>query len=139
MELNSSFLLTVYYDGLCLLCSTEIDHYKKQSGSEKINFVDITSAHFDAVKENLDPYAVHKILHSRKNSGQLLVKLDAFRAIWEILPKYKWLYRLSEKKVIRKLMDLGYSIFSYLRPFLPKKKNSSCESSPYCSIQEKNR
>ncbi len=130
--------LTVYYDEMCALCAKEIHHYQKQTGSEKINFVDITAANFDAAKENVDPFLVHKIMHSKTNDGTLHTKINAFIEIWKILPKYHWLAKLAEKKSIKKLMDAGYFIFAELRPYLPKKKRQhDCSKSPYCELKEK--
>ena len=35
---------TVYFDGSCPLCTVEIDHYKKQSGAEAIDFIETNRA-----------------------------------------------------------------------------------------------
>lgn len=129
--------LTVYYDELCVLCAKEIHHYQKQVGSERIRFVDITAANFDAQAEGVDPFLVHKIMHAKNQQGILLTKVDAFIAIWKILPKYQWLYQLSQKKLVKKLMDSGYLVFAELRPYLPKKKKNLCSDSPYCDIHTK--
>lgn len=39
--------LSVYFDGLCPLCSREIGHYRKAVGNENISFVDITHVDFN--------------------------------------------------------------------------------------------
>lgn len=130
-------ILTVYYDELCVLCAKEIHHYQKQVGSEKIRFVDITASEFDPKKEGVDPFEVHKIMHAKSADGTLLTKVNAFIAIWEILPKYQWLYRLSKNVAVKKMMDAGYVVFAAVRPYLPKKEKHSCEASPFCEIHEK--
>ncbi len=130
--------LTVYYDELCVLCAKEIHHYQKQTGSENINFVDITAKNFDAKNEGVDPFLVHKNMHAKKNDGEILTKINAFIAIWEILPKYHWLAKLSKKSAIKKLMDAGYYIFAEVRPYLPKKiRPEDCSDSPYCETHRK--
>lgn len=126
--------LTVYYDELCVLCSAEINHYRKQKGSEHILFVDITSDSFNAQAEGVDPFLVHQVMHAKNKSGLLLTKMEAFIAIWELLPQYRWLFKLSQIKWIRFLMDVGYAIFARLRPYLPKKNKADCSQSPYCEI-----
>lgn len=126
--------LTVYYDELCVLCSAEIHHYKKQTGSDQISFIDITSDSFDASKEGIDPYQAHKIMHAKTNQGKILTKIDSFVAIWEILPKYHWLFRISQIRWIRFLMDIGYIIFATIRPYLPRKNKADCQESPFCEI-----
>lgn len=55
-KFSSNQRTTVYYDGLCLLCSREITHYKKMKGSENINFIDITEPSFIARNQDLDIY-----------------------------------------------------------------------------------
>lgn len=77
--------IKVYYDGLCPLCSKEINHYKTMSGSDCIHFIDITSGAFDAVRESLDPKAIHKELHARDAEGQIHIGVDAFILIWSKL------------------------------------------------------
>ena len=130
--------LTVYYDELCVLCSKEIHHYQKLSGSENIRFVDITAPNFDAVREAVDPYNVHKNMHAKTNDGQLLTKINAFIAIWEILPKYHWLAKISKNYFIKKTMDAGYVVFAEIRPYLPKKqRQNNCSDSPYCETHQK--
>lgn len=124
----------IYYDGLCKVCSAEIEHYKKQKGAHKFVFVDITHSSFDAEKAGLDPFQVHKVMHVRSPDGQIHTKVDAFRAIWKELPKYQWLYKLSEITPFRKTMDLGYVAFAKIRPFLPR-KSADCSQSPYCELK----
>lgn len=129
--------LTVYYDEMCMLCAKEIHHYQKQKGSENIRFVDITADSFDAKAEGVDPFLVHKIMHAKSNDGILHTKIDAFIQIWKVLPKYHWLAELSEKSVVKSMMDVGYVLFAEIRPYLPKKKKADdCSQSPYCEIHQ---
>lgn len=124
--------LTIYFDGLCPLCSREINHYRKQTGSHKIKFLDITDKSFDAKSQGLDPVQVHKVMHVKNSDGKLRTGVDAFVAIWEVLPKYHWLAKFSQNTFLRPIMNLGYNAFAVVRPYLPRKKNTDCEQSPYC-------
>lgn len=63
--------LSVYYDGLCYLCSFEISHYRSMKGAERIRWIDITSEAFDAVRENVDPFEVHETLHAKDSQGHI--------------------------------------------------------------------
>lgn len=125
----------IYFDGLCLACSTEINHYRKLPGSESFEFIDITHPDFKPESHGIDPHQAHKLMHVRDPQGQLHQGVDAFRAIWHELPKYQFLYNLSGKKSVRVLMELGYWAFVYIRPFLPRKK-SDCANSPFCEIKK---
>ncbi len=130
------YSLTVYYDGLCHLCSREISHYRLQKGSENIYFVDIAKPGFDAAREGLDPYRVNKEMHVRLANGRVEIGVAAFSAIWDLLPKYRWLGRFSREKVPNRFLRVGYRVFSEVRPFLPRKKGD-CEDSPYCDQESR--
>ncbi len=121
----------IFYDGLCIVCSREIDHYRKQTGSDKFIFLDITEASFDAASHGVDPFKVHKVMHVKDNNGRLYTGAEAFRAIWKELPKYQFLYRWTDNALVKSLMAIGYAGFATIRPYLPRKK-ANCETSPYC-------
>lgn len=127
--------LKVYYDGLCVLCSKEMDHYKRQKGAESIIFLDICSKDFNATDEGVDPIQVHKIMHVRRTDGSLATKVDAFIEIWNVLPKYNLAAQIAKNRLVRTGLDLGYSVFAKVRPYLPRNKTTdNCKDSPYCEI-----
>ena len=123
---NFTKSLTLYYDGLCPLCSREIEMYRKKDLGDVLSFIDITRNGFSAEKEGLDPLRVKQVFHVRKPDGTLLTGVDAFAEIWRVLPGFKALHWLSQQSISRPLMNLGYQIFAQLRPFLPRKKE--CET-----------
>ncbi len=125
----------VYYDGLCRLCSAEINHYKSMRGASKISFVDITGFEFDAKKEQLDPQKIHQEMHAKDMNGNLLIGVDAFILIWSQLPALAWLGKLAKIKFFNLILQGAYSGFVKIRPYLPRK---SCEESPFCGIENKN-
>lgn len=125
--------IQVYFDGLCHLCSREIDHYRKLKGSEQIEFVDITAPDFDPRKSGLDPVRVHREMHVRKSDGSLAIGVDAFIAIWDTLPRYQFAARLARNRIPHALLTAGYKVFARVRPYLPRKK-SDCNNSPYCEM-----
>lgn len=124
--------IKVYYDGLCVVCSAEINHYKKMKRRQSIEFIDITTPVFDPLTEGLDPQKIHRELHAKDSEGQLHIGVDAFILIWSALDKLNWLSKAAQNKVINKLLQANYSLFVKIRPYLPRK---SCESSPYCEIK----
>jgi len=127
--------LKVYYDGLCVLCSKEMDHYKRQKGADLISFLDICAKDFDAAKEGVDPIQVHKIMHARRIDGTLATRVDAFIEIWSVLPKYNRAAQFAKNPLVRKGLDFGYSLFAKVRPYLPRNKSAEdCKDSPYCEI-----
>lgn len=128
--------LKVYYDGLCKVCNKEMQHYRVQEGADRIEFIDICSPGFDAVKEGLDPFKVHKVMHARKTDGTVVTRVAAFIEIWNLLPKYRWVSRWVRKPIIRQSLEIGYTCFATLRPILPRyKKSEDCSESPYCEVK----
>ena len=125
----------IYYDGLCRLCSAEINHYRRLKGSESFEFVDITLPLFDAQAQGLDPHKVHRVMHVRDVDGVLYEGVAAFRAIWRQLPRYRLLAGVSENPVVSSLLELGYRSFIKVRPYLPRKK-ADCSASPYCEVSK---
>jgi predicted DCC family thiol-disulfide oxidoreductase YuxK len=124
----------IYFDGLCRVCSAEMNHYRGLSGAENFQFIDITLPDFKAEAHGIDPHQVHKVMHVRDPKGQLHQGVEAFRAIWKEIPRYQFLHRLSDHKPVRGLMEMGYRFFVKIRPYLPRKK-SDCSASPYCELK----
>jgi predicted DCC family thiol-disulfide oxidoreductase YuxK len=128
--------LTVFYDGLCKVCNSEINHYKKQNNADQIKFVDICSAEFLPDQEGLDPYEIHKTMHAKLKNGTIVTRVDAFIEIWKILPKYNWLARMASQKSVNILLDKAYTCFTLIRPLLPRYSNpKDCQDSPYCQVK----
>lgn len=128
----SQHQITVYYDGLCRVCSAEINHYKKMKGAASILFKDITSSDFNAAVENLDPQKIHRELHARDSQGNIVTGVDTFILIWSHLDRLHRLSRLAKKTWFNNFLKLNYAAFVKVRPYLPRK---TCSDSPYCEIK----
>lgn len=126
----------LYYDGLCPLCSREINHYRKSAKADLIQFIDITSPDFEAQSEGLDPFKIHQSMHLKKANGEIVTGVDAFQEIWSTLPGYGWMAHLLEYRPVHKVAEWGYSVFAKLRPYLPRtKRQDACADSPYCETR----
>lgn len=135
--MESKLKLKVYYDGLCKLCSREMDHYRKQVGAENIDFIDICAPQFDATLEALDPVLVHKIMHVRRPDGTLATRVDAFIEIWKVLPRYNILGKTANLPIVKSLLEMGYTGFATIRPWLPRNSaKNECKDSPYCEVKD---
>ena len=119
--------LTLFYDGLCPLCSREIAHYRKRAhGDQGVHFVDIADPAFDAGKHGLDPADVHRQMHA-KLGDEVHRGLDAFIAIWGRVRGYAWLARLAKWPGVNLAMRLAYAAFARVRPLLPRRK-AACDT-----------
>lgn len=130
--------VTVYYDGLCVLCSREIDHYRRSRGADLINFVDICAPGFDPASHGVDPKAVHRVMHVKRADGTLATEVDAFIAIWTTLPGYSLLARIARYGFVRFFLNIGYQLFVRVRPYLPRRSSDiyACADSPYCDVSD---
>lgn len=80
----------IFYDGECPLCRREVDHYRRLDRQQRLIFIDIASAHFDAHAFNLDPQRVHQVMHAQTADGATRTELDAFRTIWRAMPLFSF-------------------------------------------------
>jgi predicted DCC family thiol-disulfide oxidoreductase YuxK len=114
--------LQVFYDGACPLCSKEIEHYRKLDTSTKVDFIDIASSGFDESLFGLEGRDFHRKFHVKKANGEFLEGLEAFQEIWTCLDCFTALNKLTRMPVIEPLAKASYTLFSVIRPYLPKKE-----------------
>ncbi len=125
---------TIYYDGLCQLCSREIALFQRRVRGGSLAYVDISDEAFRAADHGLDPVQIHRTMHVRLEDGRLVTGMDALIAMWEFVPGFRWLAKLSRLSVIRPLADVGYAAFAYIRPKFPKRKRNDCRNG-HCPSQ----
>jgi predicted DCC family thiol-disulfide oxidoreductase YuxK len=118
--------LTLFFDGGCHLCSREIDFFRSRL-TPPVAYVDIADPHFDAASHGVDPKRVHEVMHV-KVGDQVRTSVEAFVAIWDRWPGYRWLSRLAQTPGIRGLFHLAYWLFARIRPWLPRRKRDACET-----------
>jgi predicted DCC family thiol-disulfide oxidoreductase YuxK len=125
--MNAALRRTIFYDGLCQLCSREIDLFRKRVQDGSLTYVDIADPSFDPVVHGVDPVRVNRHMHVRDDtSGQMLIGVDALIGMWECVPGFRWLAKLTRLPVFRQLSEVGYFFFAWIRPKLPKRKRSEC-------------
>jgi len=117
--------LTVYYDGLCPLCSREIVHYRKHAPAEGVRFLDITEPGFDAAAHGLDRKRIREVMHV-KVGDELRTGIDAFIALWDAIPGHRWLAWFSKLPGAHAVLAIGYRLFARVRPWLPRWRREEC-------------
>jgi predicted DCC family thiol-disulfide oxidoreductase YuxK len=117
--------LTVYYDGLCPLCSREIAHFRARTPADAVTFVDFTEADFDPAAHGVDPERIRQVLHVRVGT-EMCTGTEAFLALWSAVPGYGWLARLVRLPGIRILADASYWVFARVRPHLQRRQRRLC-------------
>lgn len=101
---------TVFYNGSCPVCRTEIEHYRDLDAADgaAIDFEDINADEAALSTVGLDRETASRRLYVRDGNGEVLAGIPAFAAIWDRLPRYRWLATLSRWPVMRTVLPWLY-------------------------------
>lgn len=111
--------LTVYHDGSCPLCRAEIGQYRRARGSERIDFVDVSTPGADSGPDLARRDAMRRF-HVRLPTGELRSGAAAFAEVWNVLPRWRPAAKTAALPGALGAMELGYRAFSPFRPMLAK-------------------
>jgi predicted DCC family thiol-disulfide oxidoreductase YuxK len=131
------FPLQIFYDGSCIVCATEIEHYLGRDHGGRLRGVDISSPGFDPEPFRISRAAFMYELHVIDGSGAVYRGIESFWAIWQAFPAssvYGVLGIIITLPLVNPLARLFYKCFARIRPFLPKRRN--CDSG-VCHIDKK--
>ena len=111
--------LTVLYDGGCPLCRREIAHVQglaERPGGAALCFVDISQTADPALQAEQQRLLAR--FHVQKADGSRLQGAAAFAAMWDRLPGWRWLARMSRWPGMLWLLERAYNGFLTVRPVL---------------------
>lgn len=131
------FPLRIFYDGSCVVCAGEVEHYLRQDKGAHLIAVDIAAPGFDPAVAGFPLTELMYQLHAIDNSGRVYRGVESFWAIWQAFPAstlYGFLGFTIMLPFINPLARLCYRIFARLRPYLPKRHN--CDSGS-CSLHRR--
>jgi len=100
------FPLTVFYDGACIVCATEIEHYLKKDHGGKLLAVDISSHDFDPAPYKISMTDFMQQLHAIDQDSQVFKGIDSFWAIWQAFPPstiYGVMGRIIQSPLVNRL------------------------------------
>jgi predicted DCC family thiol-disulfide oxidoreductase YuxK len=100
----------VYFDGSCPLCSIEIAHYQACQGAQDIAFVDVADANV-ALTADLDRAQAMARFHVRLPDGSLRSGAAAFVALWQVLPRWRWVAGWAGHRRILPILERLYVLF----------------------------
>lgn len=118
--------LAVFYDGDCPLCRAEIAHYRGCAGAERLAFVDVgRSQPAPALAPGLTREAATRRFHIQTGDGRLVSGAEAFARVWQTLPRWRWLGRLLDLRIVGArpvlaLAEMAYRLSLPLRPRLAR-------------------
>lgn len=131
------FPLKVFYDGSCVVCATEIEHYLRKDRADKLLAIDISRPDFDPAPYEMSLADFMFQLHAIDQDGLVFKGVDSFWAIWQAFPTctvYGIMGHIIQLPVVNRLSRIGYWLFARVRPYLPKRHQ--CESGT-CSIHRR--
>ncbi len=129
MPNTPAFPITVFYDGVCVVCSTEIEHYRRRDRAGRLLLVDISSTEFKPDQYGIPLQDFMYELHVIDTRGQIFKGVEGFWAIWQAFPAstvYGLLGAVITLPLINPLARLAYKGFARIRRFLPKRQKN-CE------------
>ena len=98
--------IRVLFNETCPVCRFEIDAYRRRA------LADGLPIRFDAMDKAADwgltPDQAARQLHVWQD-GRVLSGLEAFRALWSAMPRWRWLAWLTGLPVIRPLVGMLYA------------------------------
>ncbi|MEO1198698.1 MAG: DUF393 domain-containing protein [Pseudomonadota bacterium] len=119
MRQDARPVLTVFYDGGCPLCRTEIDFYRRRRGADRIDWVDVAEqSDTHEVVPGLSRCSALQRFHVQQSNGQLASGARAFIALWRALPAFRPLGLLVSVPPLPWVAELTYRAFLRLRPRL---------------------
>lgn len=118
---------TVYYDGACPLCAREIAFYRRRSGAERMDWVDVAASPDAQVAPGLTREAALARFHARREDGVLVSGGAAFAEIMARLDRLRFIGRALRRRPLVDLLDFAYRAFLPIRPRLQRLAGGRCE------------
>ncbi len=99
---------TVFFNEGCPICRAEIDHYRRlaAAGGAPLDFQSTGAA--DLAAFGLGPEDLKRRLYVLDGQGRLQAGVDAFAAVWSLLPRYRWAAGLVRLPLVRGLAEALY-------------------------------
>ncbi|UWQ93920.1 DUF393 domain-containing protein (plasmid) [Rhodobacteraceae bacterium M382] len=109
--------ITVFYDGSCPLCASEICYYKRADTDHVLNLVDVSSKRFSGDDSVTRSDAMARF-HVRLADGRQMSGARAFVELWRAIPGWRWLARLASLPGVVPLLEGLYRLFLRMRPLI---------------------
>lgn len=105
----------MFYDNGCPICRREVAHYQRLDRAHRVRWVDICED-----KEILKDYGLNESdamarLHAIDSDGRMVKGAWAFAAVWEALPRYRYLAKLLQNLRLLPLLNHIYGPFARWR------------------------
>ena len=94
--------------------------YRRQDGSEAVNWLDVSRLEDDKIPLGLSRTTVLSRFHVIGANDTIFTGAAGFLALWKVLPKFQRFARLVDFPQILFVFEIGYTIFLFLRPLVQR-------------------
>ena len=110
---------TVYFDGACPLCQTEIGYYRRKDEAADLDFVDVSKSGA-LTPEGITQQQAMQRFHVRASDGRVLSGVAAFVEVWTCIPNWRWAARAASLPGVLATLEYGYRTFLPVRPMVSR-------------------
>lgn len=100
--------LSVWYDSDCPVCRQEVALYSRIDRDYLITWIDIVALGDSEFPVGRSRQELLGKFHAREVDGPWQIGVDAFAAVWQKLPVFKWFAFLFRLPVIRQVAQIAY-------------------------------
>ena len=111
--------LTIFYDGGCPLCVSELRHLARLDKGDAIVLEDIHSETFAQRFPHIDPQRADQILHGQWQNGAMIYGLDVTYHAWTLVGKRHWV-AIFRWPVVKQVSHQVYLFFAKHRSRISK-------------------
>lgn len=113
-------VVSVFYNSACPVCNAGINYQKKRMSGNTLNNSKIiwNDVHFNnqfikQLSPNTELDYVRERLHVKDASGEVLVGIDTFIALWKLSPGESWKANVISSPLIYDLAVIFYNVFAF--------------------------
>jgi uncharacterized protein (TIGR01777 family) len=101
---------SVYYNGACPVCRTEMNHYARlcKAAAAPVTFVDSSMKGNELAEYGLRREHLERRVYVKIANGQVLSGVAALASLWSQTPGYRWLSKAVSLPAVRPTADLLY-------------------------------
>lgn len=107
----------MFYDGACSICLREVQFYQRLDRDRRILWLDINGSNSEPclAEYGLTPETAMRELHVRDRDGCMHRGVDAFIALWTVLPGFRWFAAVARWPVMHAILSHLYRPFARWR------------------------
>ncbi|MFT5720820.1 MAG: putative DCC family thiol-disulfide oxidoreductase YuxK [Motiliproteus sp.] len=103
--------LTIFYDGGCPLCVSEMRHLCRHDREQRIVLEDIHAEGFAERFPYINPVRADQMLHGQLANGEMIYALEVTYTAWTLVGKHHWV-RVLRWPLVKQVSHWLYLFFA---------------------------